>query len=259
MSEHQNRIQAVLRQIAREWSSESAAERDASFGAAIRRLNEHFASTGANKADVRVLVPGAGLGRLSFDIWQNGYTCEGNEISYYMLLVSNIILNHAKQVCEYSIAPYASTFSNAYSVASQIRTVVFPDVLPVKSDGQFSMGMGEFTEIYAADEPAEWDAVVTCFFIDTSRNILQYIDTIHKILRRGGVWINVGPLLYHFEGRDDGKGSIELTLEELLEVIKQSGFEINRPVTFHDAGYAGDPQSMLKFSYTAAAFTAFRM
>lgn len=34
--------------------------------------------------------------------------------------------------------------------------------------------------------------VVTCFFIDTATNILSYIETIHKILKEGGTWINIG-------------------------------------------------------------------
>lgn len=37
-----------------------------------------------------------------------------------------------------------------------------------------------------------WDAVVTCFFLDTAANALQYVETIHRILRPGGVWVNMG-------------------------------------------------------------------
>ena len=43
--------------------------------------------------DVRVLVPGAGLGRLAFEIARLGYSCQGNEFSYFMLITSNFILN----------------------------------------------------------------------------------------------------------------------------------------------------------------------
>jgi ubiquinone/menaquinone biosynthesis C-methylase UbiE len=42
----------------------------------------------------------------------------------------------------------------------------------------------------------KWDAVVTCFFIDTAKNIVDYLETIHKVLKKGGVWINAGkPIL----------------------------------------------------------------
>ena len=50
--------------------------------------------------------------------------------------------------------------------------------------------------------PGQWDAVLTCFFIDTAQNIVSYIETIARLLREGGVWINLGPLLFHFEVRD---------------------------------------------------------
>ncbi len=41
----------------------------------------------------RVLVPGAGLGRLVLDLVCDGYACQGNEFSYQMLFVSNFMLN----------------------------------------------------------------------------------------------------------------------------------------------------------------------
>jgi carnosine N-methyltransferase len=45
------------------------------------------------KSDVKVLVPGAGLGRLVFDIAQQGFSCQGNEFSLFMLFASNFVLN----------------------------------------------------------------------------------------------------------------------------------------------------------------------
>lgn len=32
-----------------------------------------------------------------------------------------------------------------------------------------------------------WDVVVTCFFIDTAHNIVEYIEIISRILKDGGV------------------------------------------------------------------------
>lgn len=37
-----------------------------------------------------------------------------------------------------------------------------------------------------------WDCVATCFFIDTAHNVIEYVETIWKILKPGGVWINLG-------------------------------------------------------------------
>lgn len=43
-----------------------------------------------------------------------------------------------------------------------------------------------------------WDCVATCFFIDTAHNVIDYIDTIWKILKPGGIWINVGKCGHSF-------------------------------------------------------------
>lgn len=37
-----------------------------------------------------------------------------------------------------------------------------------------------------------WDAVCTCFFMDTAKDIIAYIETIWNTLKPGGVWINFG-------------------------------------------------------------------
>ncbi len=37
-----------------------------------------------------------------------------------------------------------------------------------------------------------WDCVATVYFIDTAHNVLDYLDTIWKILVPGGYWINFG-------------------------------------------------------------------
>ena len=76
---------------------------------------------------------------------------------------------------------------------------------------------GDFEEVYGSEsqpgEPqsGEWDAIMTCFFIDTvgislthrggiterhatlkAKNIVNYLRIIHRILAQGGVWINLG-------------------------------------------------------------------
>ena len=56
--------------------------------------------------------------------------------------------------------------------------------------GQVNMSVaaGEFLQCYGgADNAGQWDALATCFFIDTASNILEYLDTIARLLRPGGV------------------------------------------------------------------------
>ncbi|WVY94971.1 hypothetical protein V8G54_034059 [Vigna mungo] len=92
-----------------------------------------------------------------------------------------------------------------------------------------------------------WDAVVTCFFIDTAHNIVEYIEIISKILKDGGVWINLGPLLYHFAdvyGQED-EMSIELSLEDVKSVAVSYGFEFEKESTI-ETTYTTNPRSMMQ-------------
>lgn len=77
---------------------------------------------------------------------------------------------------------------------------------------------------------AEWDCIITCFFLDTAPNAMEYIQNIHRLLKPNGIWINFGPLLYHWNKagilQDDIRyqTSIEYTLEELQSIITNTGF-----------------------------------
>lgn len=45
---------------------------------------------------------------------------------------------------------------------------------------RFSMCAGDFIQSLGND-CEKWDAIVTVFFVDTAANILDYIDTIHRL------------------------------------------------------------------------------
>ncbi|MBA0820011.1 hypothetical protein Gohar_027847 [Gossypium harknessii] len=101
-----------------------------------------------------------------------------------------------------------------------------------------------------------WDAVVTCFFIDTAHNIIEYIEIISRILKEGGVWINFGPLLYHFAdmyGQEDDM-SIELSLEDVKKIAFHYGFELEKEQTI-ETTYTTNPRSMMQNHYHAAFWT----
>ncbi len=119
---------------------------------------------------------------------------------------------------------------------------------------------GDFEEVYGhksePDEPQYglWDAILTCFFIDTvsfscrthtgpdthilvvvdskAKNIVNYLRIIHNILAPGGVWINLGPLLWHWENNHTSDISIELDLEEVKALARTIGFEISVRISY---------------------------
>lgn len=69
-----------------EWSLEGAAEREACYDLVIKDLKEERKIRSG--PPLQVLVPGAGLGRLVFELCCAGFDAEGNEISYHQLLAS---------------------------------------------------------------------------------------------------------------------------------------------------------------------------
>ena len=98
-----------------------------------------------------------------------------------------------------------------------------------------------------------FDVVVTCFFMDTAKNIIEYLEVIKNVLKKHGTWINLGPLLYHFEGNPD-EISIELSMLELKELIESMGFNIKEEPPVKTT-YCGMKESMLSYVYSAQFFS----
>ncbi|KAK9453133.1 N2227-like protein-domain-containing protein [Dipodascopsis uninucleata] len=271
-----DQTRSTLKQLAREWSVEGSLERDISYGRVIEALTSDkvFGKLSQEeRSNIRVLVPGAGLGRLPYEIALRGFQSQGNEFSYHMLAVSSFMLNSTKEVEQFDIYPYATTFSHVRTSIEQVRTVRIPDLCPatvgISTAGRFSFTAGDFIEIYGhGPDDGKFDAVATVFFLDTARNVLQYIETIRNCLLRKRsndprYWVNFGPLLYHFE--DDvvtsssggtSEGSVELPLDVLLDTIKNYGFEI---IEFEDCipcTYASDRKAMGRWIYDAVFWIA---
>jgi carnosine N-methyltransferase len=117
------------------------------------------------------------------------------------------------------------------------------------------MVAGDFLEVYKNQE-GQWDSVVTCFFIDTASNIVQYVEQIYNLLTPGGVWINHGPLLYHYTDSPD-VDSTELSYTELRRVILHYGFDL-REECQRTCQYTQNPNSMMHTVYHCPFFVALK-
>ncbi|XP_066271052.1 carnosine N-methyltransferase-like isoform X2 [Branchiostoma lanceolatum] len=165
----------------------------------------------------------------------------------------------ADQWCEglnsITLHPWIHQFCNNRSSGDQTRPVAIPDIDPhsLPQVGNFSMTAGDFLEVYTEQET--WDCVATCYFIDTAHNIVSYVETIHNILKPGGYWINLGPLLYHFADITS-EASIELSYEDLRSVIQEFGFEILKEDTKRPTMYIQNTKSMLQYEYDCVYFVA---
>ncbi|XP_062614710.1 carnosine N-methyltransferase-like [Saccostrea cucullata] len=246
-----DKVKTTLKQIVRDWSSTGEEERKMCYDPVIAEVKDIFADR--DPSTVGILVPGAGLGRLAFEFAKSGYRCQGNEWSLFMLLASNFVLNKCSEVDCFTLYPWIHQWTNNKMSADQIQPIKFPDVnpsdLPPTSD--FSMAAGDFLEVYQT--PDAYDCVATVFFLDTAHNVIAYIETIYDILKPGGYWVNLGPLLYHYADIEN-ETSIELSYEEVKKVIKKIGFVIQKEETDISTTYTQNPASMLQYRYSSVMF-----
>lgn len=261
-----DKVLSTLRQVAREWSTDGAAERDASYGRIVRELEALYPDRG-ERHGIKVLVPGCGLARLPFDLCAAGFQAQGNEFSYHMLFTSAFILNFTEARNEYRIHPYVHRFSHNRTREDQLHEVLVPDVHPgllsqhaamdpgIPNEGLMSMRAGSFDEIYPPPDGSLFDAVATTFFIDTAPNLFDTLATIHASLKPGGLWLNFGPLLWHYESSadqavvDERSGGLEFALDDVLHLVQQFGFEFVKRESDIAVGYTGSPRSMGDFQY----------
>ncbi|KIH88610.1 methyltransferase family [Sporothrix brasiliensis 5110] len=332
VAKHQDvdKARSTLRQFLRDWTAAGADEREKSYGPVMRALaaerirREEVAATAAEAAAtandgqghnatgadsdheddwyyrgrLKVLVPGAGLGRLVFDLCLAGYEAEGNEISYHQLLASSYILNFTRKAGQHTIYPWVHSFSNHRVRENHLRSYAVPDVHPGQAIvdasmqqmqqplqpgqhgiGTMSMCAADFLCLYSDAEHAEvYDAVACVFFLDTAPNLIRYIETIRHCLKPGGLLINIGPLLWHFEnnapgnhGRDDDgdgehdattstgiadPGSFELSDDEVRALVEKLGFTVVTHETGVETPYIHDDQSLLQTVYKSSHWVA---
>ncbi|XP_077572234.1 carnosine N-methyltransferase isoform X1 [Stigmatopora nigra] len=250
-----DKLKSTIKQFVRDWSEAGQGERDTCYQPIIREIQRHFPSDQYDVSKVSVLVPGAGLGRLAWEIARLGYICQGNEWSFFMLFSSNFVLNRCEKVNCLTLYPWIHQFSNNKKSADQTRPVRFPDVNPqsLPEDTDFSMVAGDFLEVYS--DADSWDCVATCFFIDTAHNVIQYVETIWKILKPGGVWVNLGPLLYHFENMAN-EFSVELSYEDIRAAMVKIGFHFVVENESLHTTYTENERSMLRCVYDCVLFVA---
>jgi carnosine N-methyltransferase len=267
-----SKVVSALWQLAREWSSDGEAQRAQCLEPMLAELLRIRPVTAANRIKQRVLAPGCGAGRIVLELAIRGYEAMGNEFCYGMLLVATFMLNRSTRRNEFTIYPWVTKRGNHFTDSAASRPVQIPDLcarealsIAAESSGDgpsLSMCASEFlVDSIKPEHAGQWAAVLTCFFIDTAPIILDYIDCIWQLLEPGGVWINNGPLFYHWAAEADSSDdpryeqSVELSYEAVRDVAEGVGFVFEHEARC-DCHYASDPISMMATTYNTVLFSA---
>ncbi|KAL0955840.1 hypothetical protein HGRIS_002042 [Hohenbuehelia grisea] len=236
-------VDLAFAHLTRDWSDDGAAERVQIFTPIMKALKLEF---GENTAGLRVLNPGSGLGRLAHEISQQGYIVDACELDYGSILAYHYLVNATKSTYDHTLYPYVSNWVHQLNPEARYRPVHIPDVLP---DPRVRLVEGDFLTEFP--ESASYDAIVTLFFIDIGQDIVDFLRNIHRLLKPGGLWINLGPFKW------GSFAHMQLSAEEVLTLAGMIGFDVD-----HDSRqsietlYAHQPESLLKFTYVTQFWTA---
>jgi carnosine N-methyltransferase len=202
----------ALKHIVRDWADEGAKERSDAFPCLLSTLSSLRPSSPTTP--LKILLPGSGLGRLGTEIAALGnFEVTLNEWSMYMNIVYRYMTSLSSSSPQ-TIHPFIDGLSHHATTADLLRGISAPNMQP---NPDVLLVEGDFTTAFAS-QPAHYDIITTHFFIDTARNLMSYFDTIHALLKPGGTWVNLGPLLY-------GTGPfVQLSLDEIVAVVEGMGF-----------------------------------
>jgi N2227-like protein len=205
----------VVAHLVRDWSNHTDPTiRALTYGWCVQSLLE-YCPTIAHPGPI--LVPGAGLGRLAWEIASKvGRPVEAIESSVSMAAAANAIFGMVggkKQGFE--LHPYAAdAFCNEIDSSARYDAIRFPDVHPTLHHGSLSYTIGEFSFPTLRHLRSHYSAIVTCFFVDTATTLYDYLRTIAMVLSPGGMWINLGPLQWHLNSQ------VPVSADELRSIIE---------------------------------------
>ena len=316
----------LLLHLARDWSAEGSAAREAAYGPVLQEVARWSGGGGGDgggggggglAGGGSVLLPGCGLCRLGYELARRGWRrVDCNDVSPLMASVALTVLNGAGGRGTFALFP--SLPGDARNrAASRHGQVLVPDVRPAAtrsgggdgggesgseggSDGSGGGGGGTAASASAAGDGATagtaaggtdamrfllgglgavprppgvpdgggardgggYDAVVTSFFLDAAPCVVDAMARVARLLRPGGLWVNVGPLKYSACAQQQGGGAAAaaaaaaLTWEEVLALLRPCGFALLHAELLPASPYAPWLGSMQSECYAPGLFSA---
>jgi hypothetical protein len=189
----------------------------------------------------RLVAYGVGAGRLAVDVHQTLGPTEtwAIDLSPLPLVVADRLLRGDEMTLpEFPVAPHST---DDVVIPRQLRSSI------QLRDG-FAFAFADALKPPFA--PDSRDTVLTSWFIDANgHDFRETAAAINRVLRPGGVWLNMGPLRFK-QGL-----AADHTIEEIWDLVEDSGFEL---VSRHrdDVPYFHSPVSGSRRTETVFSFCA---
>lgn len=215
--------------------------RDWSWGAAEAQQSLDLVRRLAPARLGKLAVYGAGAGRLAVDVHTElGPECTvGVDLNPFPLLVaSRLVRGEVIRLPEFPVGPHGEDDA----VVQQTLRCSAP------VDARLSFA---FADVLCPPFAAgALDSVLTSWVVDAvDAGLDRTIAAIQRVLRPGGVWINVGPL------RFDGPVREAHGIEEAVEMAERCGFELQRRFS-QEVDYFHSPHSGSRRRETVFCFAA---
>lgn len=159
-----------------------------------------------------VAVLGAGTARLALDL--SNHPLVGEVVALDLnplpfLVAERLLSGNRVELVEFPLVPLAIEH---VAIARRIEP-------PALDSSKLSLVFADALRAPFAD--GSLDAVVTPWFIDAvTADLSEVAREINRVLRPGGLWLNVGPLYY------SGATTHAYSFEEACDLVQNSGFEL---------------------------------
>jgi SAM-dependent methyltransferase len=195
----------------------------------------------------RLAVYGAGAGRLAFDVHQAlqpSVTLALDTNPLPLLVAAELVQGETIELPEFPVAPHSETEVVVWQTLSSSSSSRRPAEV---RDG-FGFVFADARQPPFA--PASLDTVLTSWFIDVvDADLEETAASIRRVLRQGGVWLNLGPLRFK---RDLPH---QYAIEEIWEIVGDQGFELvsreRADVPYFDSPVSGSRRTETVFGFAA--------
>ncbi|XBW35862.1 hypothetical protein QEN19_001434 [Hanseniaspora menglaensis] len=182
-----------------------------------------------------ILIPGSGLGRVSYEISKNFPDVPVTSVEYSDLMyIGNHLIYFANETI--NISPWVIEYSNHLSLEGQLKS--FPvNCQDFTKPENLKIENADFRKykLPVNQKQKKQLIIITVFFVDTAENIFEYMDKIESYKRTYETvhWINLGPLKY------GTRPKVVLTAEEFSQLRADRGWK--------DIKYACSPEEEIGY------------